>query len=147
MRPCVALSILALTAGCGDECHDIGCGSSLIIELSMESGAWPDDRFEVAVDAGADSTACAFAISGNEGVDLGCSGDVATVDTSELAQGYVLVRMYAAEPEQVVVTVSNHGNELASAELTPEYEDVVVDPEACGGPCRAAQVSLVVPGQ
>ena len=54
----------------------------------------------------------------------------------------MLIRYHLDAPETLHVVVTRDGDELASEDFTPEYEEVVLDPNACGGPCNAAQISV-----
>lgn len=134
----------ALIVGCGDDCTDIGCGSGFLVELASEE--WQDGEYEVAVEAGDDSTTCSFTIEDGEGVIGPCEPAIANVDPSELARGFVLVRYQSAKPREVTVSLERDGEELARDSFEPEYEEVDVSLDACGGACTAAQVSLEVPG-
>jgi hypothetical protein len=144
MKSSLWLLTSALILGCGDDCTDIGCGPAFLVELRSE--AWQDGEYTVAIDAGDDSTTCSFTLDGSEATTGTCEPDVANVDTSELADGFVLVRYQDAKPRELQVSIEHGGEELASDGFEPEYEEVDVSPDACGGTCTAAQVSLEVPG-
>jgi hypothetical protein len=131
---------LGLLLGCSDDCHDIGCGESLIVELAAEDG-FADGTYEVTLVGGETTLACSFVMEGGSASMHSCSPELATLDSTELPR-YVLVRYLQEQPATLSVTVVRDGEELMSGEITPEYEDVSVDPQRCAGPCRSAQVSV-----
>jgi len=143
MRASLLWPALLLALSCSEDCHEVDCGTTLIVELSSED--WLDGAHEVVIDAGADSTTCGFVLNGGQAEQLACSLAAVNLDPSELEQGYMLIKYREGEPTELSVTVSRDGEELAQGELTPVYEELVLDPQACGGPCLAAQVSLDVP--
>jgi hypothetical protein len=144
MKPSLWLLTSALILGCGDDCTDIGCGSTFLVELASE--AWSDGEYEVAIDAGDDSATCTFTIEDGEAQTGPCEPAIANVDSSEFAEGFVLIRFQSAKPSELTISIERDGEELASDDFEPEYEEVEVSPDACSGPCTAAQVSLDVPG-
>jgi hypothetical protein len=145
MRPSLLLLTSALILGCGDDCTDTGCGTTFLVELASQG--WEDGEYEVTFEAGDDSTACTFTIERGAATTGPCEPAVALVDTSELADGFVLVRFESARPRELTVSLARDGEELASDEFEPEYEEVDASLDACGDTCTAAQVSLVVPGR
>ncbi len=139
-----ALALLALVS-CSDDCHDIGCGPALIVELAPASETFGDGSYDVELSArgrNEGNESCHFVIAGGTATDLDCSPGVATLDSSELPR-YVLVR-YPGDyfADTLSVALSRDGALVVMQDFTPEYQDVSVDEQACGGSCTAAQVSL-----
>jgi hypothetical protein len=145
MRPSLLLLTSALILGCGDDCTDTGCGTTFLVELASQG--YRDGEYEIAVEAGDDSTTCTFTIEGGAATASPCEPAIALVDTSELEDGFVLVRFESARPRQLTVSVARDGEELASEKFEPEYEEVDASLDVCGSTCTAAQVSLEVPGR
>lgn len=139
-RPWIHVLALALGLGCSDECHDIGCGGSLIVELAPEQG-FEDGAYEVQLDSPEGNKVCSFVLAGGAVTTSSCTPAGADVDAGELPR-YVLIRYHQEQPQTLSVAVAREGEELARQDLTPEYEEVWADPNACGGPCIAAQVSV-----
>ena len=130
---------LALPLGCSDECNDLGCGASLIVELAPESEAFEDGEYEVTLELpGLEPTACTFTIEGGAASALECAGDE-YLRESELPR-YMLVFSYE-QPETLTVTVRRDGTELVTADFSPEYEALEPGAKACGV-CSAGQVSV-----
>jgi hypothetical protein len=136
----ISLSFLLLAIGCGDDCNDIGCGSSLIVELGADQG-FDDGDYGVVLESDLGTTVCNFTIAGGSASNLQCLPNDASVDSAELP-GIVLIRYYQQQPSELSVTVERDGEELAAEDVTPEYEQVFPDSSACGGGCTSAQVSV-----
>ncbi len=138
----LAISLAALAVACGDECHPIACGSGLIVELAPSSGAFDDGAYQVDLASPQGNDRCSFVVAGGKTSAEQCSPAVASLDSSELPR-YMLVR-YPGDyvVDSISVTLSRDGTALGAEDFAPEYQDVSVDSQACGGPCNAAQVSL-----
>jgi len=134
----LVMAILGL--GCTDDCHDVPCGSSLIVELAPDQGL-EDGSYEVTLETPLGTTVCGFVIAGDDASMLTCSPDVANLDKAELP-AFMLVRYITDQPETLHVTVTRDGDELTTTDVTPEYEQVIADPGRCGGACTSAQVSV-----
>jgi hypothetical protein len=136
----LALAFLVIS-GCSDECHDIGCGSALIVELAPADG-FVDGTYDVELSSPRGTESCSFVIADAAAKMLSCTPGEASLDPTELP-AYVLVRYqqdYYAET--LSVTVARDGAALTSQDFEPAYQDMVVDAHACGGSCVAAQVSV-----
>jgi hypothetical protein len=137
-----ALELVLLTS-CSDSCHEVSCGSALIVELAPESG-FADGEYDVELVAPEGTESCHFVISGGAATTSTCIPGEASLDRSELPT-FMLVRYGTSYyAETVTVTVSRDGMQLVTQDFMPEYEDVSVDAQACGGPCTAAQVSVAM---
>jgi hypothetical protein len=136
----LGIAAMVLGLGCSDECHDIGCGSTLIVELAPEQG-FADGAYDVTLDSPEGTMVCSFAIADGSASALDCTPNEAALDQAELP-AFMLVRYFQQRPQALHVVVSLDGSELAVQDHSPEYEDVSLDPEACGGPCTSAQVHV-----
>lgn len=143
MRPSLWLLLSALVLGCQEECTDVGCASTLIVELSSE--AWADGEYDVSLEAEGETFSCSFEVTDGKAVIGSCPHAAATVDTSEFEEGYVLIRYGGSRPAELSVSVELDGEELDRDDFEPEYEEVDGTVDACST-CLAAQVSLKVPG-
>ena len=136
----LTLTALLLGLGCSDDCHDIGCGSSLIVDLAPDDG-FEDGSYEVTLESPESTMVCTFEVAGGAVDTSSCDPSDGNIDSAELPAS-ILVRYFQVQPSTLHVTVTRDGDELASEDLTPEYEEIIVDPNACGGPCTSAQVIL-----
>src|SRR5688500_10598109 len=67
--------------GCSDDCHDLGCGSPLIVELAPDQG-FEDGTYEVTLEASQGTTVCGFVIAAGAASMMTCSPNSANLDSA-----------------------------------------------------------------
>ncbi|MCB9758921.1 MAG: hypothetical protein H6739_03705 [Alphaproteobacteria bacterium] len=131
----------------GLACTDIGCIDGL--EIRFETDGWPAGRYVVALDLDGATETCTATLPFGDSPDDGCDGEasLSLIGTRLPAAQQAIggVWLTRTDLSAVGLTLSRDDAVLVETTLTPEYETLAPNGEACGPVCRYASEAVVVP--
>ncbi|MCA9695602.1 MAG: hypothetical protein R3A51_00335 [Nannocystaceae bacterium] len=150
----LALSTSLSVVGCAGSgpraCTEIGCGSSVSIELLKRDGVWGPGAYTVTVVADGETTTCSVTMplscdapppcGENSSVVIGLSGCALPVEQQSLSG----VEVIGGAPKRIEVQIALDGQGLSEATFTPEYRTSRPNGPECEPECTQTVEQLVM---
>lgn len=136
----MALVVTGVACDSSQSCTDIGCESSLTLDVRLASGSWTDGDYVL----GAGAERCSFSVPRDLPKVGATTTPICSAGTRVLLGASGLQLALASTPKTFAIALSRDGSSILSEDATPNYDESTPNGPDCGPVCRQGHVALVV---